>query len=153
VSIFLKDVTMRLRAHLHKRRGAAVVELAVLLPLLCFLFVAGVDFARVYYHQITVANAASSGALYGARDDFRAADTEGIKQAALADAKNLTPAPTVTSVTGLDALEHPCVNVTVTWTFSTVSRYPFIPSTIELSRTVQMRVAPTQPKELAAPAP
>lgn len=144
---------MRMRVHRRPgRRGATVVEFAVLLPLLCFVFVAGVDFARVYYHQITVTNAASSGALFGARDSVRAADTAGIKNAALADAQNLSPAPDVASVVGVDELGHPCLNVTVTWTFTTVSRYPFVPNTIKLSRTAQMRVAPTEPKELAAAA-
>jgi Flp pilus assembly protein TadG len=40
-------------------RGAATVELAVLLPFLCFLFVAAVDSARVLYDGITVQNCAA----------------------------------------------------------------------------------------------
>jgi len=135
------------------RYGAAVVELAILLPLLAFLFVAGVDFARVYYPALTITNAASSGALWGARDDVRAADTAGIRKAALADATDLKPPPTVTSVIEKDELGHACIKVTVTWTFNTVSRFPMVPNTLNLTRTVQMRIAPTQPKDVAATSP
>jgi Flp pilus assembly protein TadG len=39
-----------------ERRGAAIVELAILLPLLVFLFVIGTDFARSFYYSLTVAN-------------------------------------------------------------------------------------------------
>jgi Flp pilus assembly protein TadG len=129
------------------RPGATVVEFAVLLPLLAFLFVAGVDFARVYFQMITLNHAASSGAIWGARDEVRAANTEGIKQAALADCTDLDPPPTVTSVKGVDGLNHPYLEVTVSWTFTTVSSFPLVPNTVVLSRTVQMRIAPTQPKE------
>ncbi len=139
---------MQLRAHRQARRpGAAVVELAVLLPLFVFLFVIGVDFARVFYHSVTVTNAARSGALFASRDEVRAADTAGIENAVREDAKNLSPPPTVGSVRDLDALGHPCIKVTVTWTFKTVSLFPGVPNTVALSRTVQMRIAPTVPKE------
>jgi Flp pilus assembly protein TadG len=135
-------------AQRQSRPGATVIEFAVLLPLLAFLFVAGVDFARVYFQMITVENAASGGALWGARDEVRAADTEGIKKAALTDCTDLDPLPTVTSVRGVDGFKHPYLKVTVSWTFTTVSRFPLVPNTVVLSRTVQMRIAPTQPKDL-----
>ena len=137
---------MQLRAD--KRPGATVVELAVLLPLLAFLFVIGVDFARLYYHLVTVTNAARSGAVYGSQDPVKALDTVGILGAALNDSKNLSPAPIVASTIDVDALGYPCVNVTVAWTFRTVSRFPGIADTVLLSRTVQMRIAAKQPKEI-----
>ena len=46
------------------RRGATVVELAVLLPLLVFVFVIAVDFARVFYYSLTLTNCARAGAMY-----------------------------------------------------------------------------------------
>ena len=128
------------------RRGAAVVEFACLLPLLVFLFVVGVDFARVYYPLVTITNASRTGAIWASQDVLKAADVEGIRKVVLDDAKNLTPAPTVTSVTGTDELGEPYVRVTVTWEFTTVSQFPGIPSPIVLSRTSQMRVAPKFPK-------
>ena len=137
---------MQIRAK--KRTGASVVELALLLPLMAFLFVIGVDFARVFYHLVTVTNAARSGAMYGAQDPVKALDTAGIRAAVLADATNLKPAPVVTPTQGMDALGNPCVNVKVDWTFQTVTIFPGVPHTVLLSRTVQMRVAPKQPKEI-----
>ena len=131
-----------------KRSGAAVVEFACVLPLVAFLFVIGVDFARLYYHLVTVTNAARSGAMYGAQDPVKAQDTAGIRTAALADATNLKPSAVVTPTTSTDALGHPCVNVKVTWTFHTVTSFPGVPGTVDLSRTVQMRIAPKQPKLL-----
>ena len=113
-----------------------------------FLFAIGVDFARVFYHMVTVTNAARSGAIFASRDEVRAKDEAGTREAALDDAKNLKPAPTVASVRELDEEGNPCVKVTVTWTFNSISRFPGVPNTVALSRTVQMRIAPTVPKEI-----
>ena len=46
------------------RRGAAAVELALLLPVLVFCSMMTVDFARVAYVQVTLQNCARNGALY-----------------------------------------------------------------------------------------
>jgi TadE-like protein len=46
------------------RRGAAAVELALLLPVLVFCSMMSVDFARVAYAQVTLQNCARNGALY-----------------------------------------------------------------------------------------
>jgi Flp pilus assembly protein TadG len=134
------------RAAVPGRRAVAAVELAVLLPLLVFLFVIGIDFARAFYFALTITNCARDGAIYGSMDPTHAADTTGIQQMALADASNLSPAPNVSSTTGTDGQGNPYVSVTVTWTFNTVAAYPGVPSPITLSRTVQMRVAPVLPK-------
>lgn len=56
------------------RRGAAEVELAVILPVLVLLFVVAVDYARVFHYALTVANCARNGALYG-RDTASAAES------------------------------------------------------------------------------
>lgn len=132
-----------------KRRGAALVELAVLLPLLLFLFAAGVDFARVYYYYLTITNCARNGALYGSKDETYAADSAGIEKAALADATNLSPPPSVSSATATDAVGHPCIRVTLQWKFGTITRFPGVPQTMNLTRTVEMRIAPKTPKDIA----
>src|SRR5688500_14469174 len=87
-----------------RRRGAAVVELAVLLPLLVFLFVIAVDFARIFYYSVTLTNCARAGAMY-ASDPTTSGESAfaSTQAAALADATNLSPPPTVTSVNGVDA--------------------------------------------------
>lgn len=128
------------------RRGVAVVELAVLLPILTLLFVVAIDYARVFYFAVTVGGAARNGALY-ARDKVLAAESPftSTTEAALADAKGLSPTPTVASKTGTDEKGQPYVEVTVTYTFTTLTNYPLVPSTVTLARTVRMHTAPVTP--------
>ncbi len=132
------------------RRGTAAAELAILLPLLAFLFVASVDFARVYYYTLIVTFCARDGALYGCIDTAHSTDTSGIANAATADAGLLSPAPTVTSSTGTDSNGNPVVRVKVVYTFTTATSYFIpnlfdIPSSYAITRTVQMRVPPAVP--------
>jgi Flp pilus assembly protein TadG len=128
------------------RRGAAVVELALLLPFLIFLFLVAVDYCRLFYYSQTLASCARNGALYGS-DPVAAAQSPypDLTSAALADASNLTPSPSVSSTNGTDSSGNPYVEVTVSWTFQTITNYPGIPSTVNLQRKVRMRVAPTAP--------
>lgn len=132
------------RARLH-RRGAATVELALLLPFLCMMFVVAVDFSRVFYFSLTVTNCARNGAVYGSADPVRADDQTGIETAAKADASNLnTQQLTVTSKT--DGASPPnYVDVTVQYPFATITSYPGVPGALTLSRTVRMRVVPNVP--------
>jgi len=122
------------------------VEFALLLPLLAFLLVVGIDFARVFYYSLTLWNCARQGALY-ASDPVAAAQSPytSITQAALADAGGITPAPTVSSTSGVDSAKNPYVQVTVQWTFSTITNYPGVGDNFPLTRTIQVRVAPTVP--------
>ena len=124
------------------RRAAAAVEVAVLLPFLVFLFAIAVDFARVFYFSQVIENCARNGAIYGSNLVTAQSPYSSIQQAALADAADLNPQPTVTSTNGTDASGNPYVQVNVTWTFQTITGFPGIPSRMNLSRTVQMRVAP-----------
>lgn len=125
-----------------RRRGAVAVELAVMLPLLTFCFVVGVDFSRVFYHVQAVQNAAQSGALYACQSATTAANTDQIKATAQADAADLSPTPSVTSALGTDADGNATVSVTVAYTFKTITNYPGIPSSTALTRTVTMRICP-----------
>jgi Flp pilus assembly protein TadG len=127
----------------HERTAAATVELAVLLPVIFFLFVITVDFARIFYYSQVIQNCARQGALYASDPKAPAANLySNLQQAALADAPSLNPQPTVTSTTGKDQTGNSYVSVTVTWPFQTVTGFPGIPSNVTLSRTVQMRAAP-----------
>jgi Flp pilus assembly protein TadG len=130
------------------RRAAAAVELAVLLPFLVFIFLIATDWARIFYYSVIIENCARQGAIYQmdalAQTKSPYAD---LSHAALADASDLSPQPTVSSGSGTDATGNAYVTVTVTWTFNTVTtNFPGIPSTVILSRTVEMRTAPTTPK-------
>jgi Flp pilus assembly protein TadG len=120
--------------------------MALVTPPLVYLALAAVDFGRVYYVTDVLSNCASNGALY-ASDSFvqQASPYSSVSQAALADASNLNPTPTVTSSGGTDASGNSYVSVTVTYTFTTIVNYPGIPSSTTISRTVQARVAPSVP--------
>jgi Flp pilus assembly protein TadG len=127
-----------------KRCGSSAVELALLLPLLGLLFLFTIDFARLYYHYSIVTNCARNGALYAS--DPRApveSPYPNVTAAALADASDLTPQPTVSPPTY--SSDGSTVQVTVTYPFTTISNYPGLPNPINLTRTVQMRVAPLAP--------
>jgi Flp pilus assembly protein TadG len=133
---------MRYRAHFD-RKAVAAVELTVLLPFLAFLFVIAVDFARIFYYSQIVENCARQGALYESDPKAPAANLyTSVSDAALADASDLNPKPTVTSATGKDTAGNAYVTVTVTWQFQTITNFPAVPTNMTISRTVQMRAAP-----------
>jgi Flp pilus assembly protein TadG len=129
-----------------KRTGAAVVELAVLLPLLVMLFIVATDFARVFYFSVTLNNCARAGALY-AYDPTAAPESAfaSTQAAALAEATNLSPQPTITTTNGVDGSGRAYVEVTANYTFQTVTSFPGIPNNVQLSRTVRMFVAAATP--------
>jgi Flp pilus assembly protein TadG len=127
------------------RQGVAAVELAILLPFLAFLFVIAVDWARLFYYSVTVTNCARNGALYNSDPVAQAISPyPNVTQAALADAPNLSPTPTVSSTSGTDAYGA-YVEVTVSYPFQTVTNFPGVPNTTNVVRTVRMSVAPRTP--------
>lgn len=129
------------------RKAVATVEMAFIVPVLAFLFLIAVDYGRIFYHSITFASAVRNGAMYGSGRPERATDVDGIRNAVLEDAENITPAPDVTSATGNDAEGHPYVEVTISYTFHTLTRYPGLPEAVFVQRKARMRVAPLLPKD------
>lgn len=126
-----------------RRRGAATAELAVVLSTLVFICIATCDHARSVYDAVTVANCARNGALYACDSTFAASTPyTSIQQAALADAGNLSPTPTVSSTTGTDTGGNQYVLVTVSYAFQGTINYPGIPGSSTISRTVKMAVTP-----------
>ena len=121
------------------RRGTAVVELAVLLPLLVLLVMITIDFARDYYFSQTLVNCARAGAFY-ASDPSTADESpfESVEAAAVSDAPNLNPPPTITSVSGVDGQGRAVVSVTAEYKFRTIGKFPGTPREIPLRRTVTM---------------
>ena len=73
---------MRGRAARGGESGAALVELAFVLPMLVLLTVGTVDFARVFYIGMVLTNAARAGAQYGGQTVGRSTDTAGMAAAA-----------------------------------------------------------------------
>jgi Flp pilus assembly protein TadG len=128
-----------------RRKGVAAVELAVLLPVLMFLFVIAVDYARICYYSLTLANCARNGALCASNAFAYPMPYSSIAQAAIADGSSLTPPLATSNVTvanGTDTDGHPTVTVTVQYTFQTITGYPGLPASVNLTRSVEMRVAP-----------
>jgi Flp pilus assembly protein TadG len=146
------------------RDGAQVVELALLLPFLAFMFIIVLDWARIFYYSITVSNCARNGALYMAFQQSASTTTapytdsglvnlyvnaaNPVTAAALADASNLAPAPTVATNTGSDTYGN-YVEVTVAYAFQSVTGFsvpPFsVPPNTSLSSTCRMYVCPETP--------
>ena len=52
------------------RRGGAMIELAIALPLLILVSIGVMDFGRVYFTSVAVSNAARAGAEWGAVTGF-----------------------------------------------------------------------------------
>jgi Flp pilus assembly protein TadG len=144
----------------------ATVELAILLPVLMFLFVVAIDYARIFYAAVTIQNCARNGAYYVSNypnssylynDIYGYTNTD---QAVMSDASNLIdpndsstkPTYTVsydTSPNGPFTNTSPTTNcyvqVTVTWTFHSITNFPGVPSQVTFSRSSVMKVAPAMP--------
>jgi Flp pilus assembly protein TadG len=147
-----------LRGILRSQSGQSLVELALLTPILLLLVIGTVDMGRYAYISIQVGNAARAGAAYGAQSPIKAADTTGIKSAALNDGENI-PGLNVTSTFVCEcdnggaitstACTSACttgnevtsVQVTASGSFSTLFNYPGIPSPLFISSTAKLRVA------------
>jgi Flp pilus assembly protein TadG len=139
--------------------------LAILLPFLAFMFVIAVDWARIFFYSITVTNCARNAALYLSQQQSAKTTTtpytdsgyvnlyvnaaSPLTAAALADAPDLTPAPTVTSTSGSDSY-GPYVEVTVAYPFQTVTHFTvgnfLVPASTNVTSTVRMYVPPESPK-------
>jgi Flp pilus assembly protein TadG len=81
----------------HGEAGQALVETALVLPLLVTILLGGAEVAQVAYAAIEVANAARAGAEYGAQSGGTASDTAGIATAAANDAADITTLTTTSS--------------------------------------------------------
>ncbi len=133
----------KIRRTRERRSGAAVVELAVLLPFLAFITVIAVDWSRIFYFTLTLNACARNGALYAA-DSVLAKNSpyQSAAEAAQAEAPHLNPKPTVTVNYTTDSNNEPVVDVTVSALFSTITNFPGVPPSQTISHTVRMRMAP-----------
>src|SRR5262245_45468716 len=114
------------------RSGAAAVELALVSPILAFLFVVTVDFARVFYYQMTLQDCARNGALFGA--NLRSYQETGwvspysaATKVVVADGATLNPPLATEQVTitpGVGSDGHANVTVTISYPFKTITQFP-----------------------------
>jgi Flp pilus assembly protein TadG len=137
------------------RRGAAAVELAMLLPVLVFSSMMAVDFARVAYVQVTLQNCARNGALYEfyTKAGFTLpAGWTSLSTAASADASTTygngttsiaSDASFSVTATSPASSSNNYVTVTVTYAYKpmalpAMSTLPSIPGSITLSQSATM---------------
>lgn len=144
---------------IESERGSALVEFAVIFPLLLLLCMGTADFGRLFFHAVTVVSAAGTGAVFGARDNIQAGNFNAMEQKALEDADDIPDAfataaqfcqcPDGTEVDCKDILVVSCpgygkprayVQSNVQQTFEVLGPYPGIPKTTLIGRTAYMRV-------------
>ena len=127
------------------RRGASTVEMAIVLPFLTLLFLITIDFCRIFYFTITVENCARNGALW-ACDAFAQSESPyaTVTEAARADFPQdrrgqlqiSDPAPVVSQ----DGVSY--AQVTCTYPFETLTRFPGVGGPWTVTRVVRARVVP-----------
>ena len=74
-----------LRARNPRCRGQALVEAAIIFPLLLLLLLGVEEVGRLAYTAIVTSHAAHAGAMYGAQNDVTVVDNAGMVQAAVGD--------------------------------------------------------------------
>jgi len=138
-------------------RGGALVELAVVLPVLILIAIGVMDYGRVYYTSVTVANAARAAAEWGAygrtgsSTSYSDIQNFGNLEGADAGTITITPTPpvcrcsptggTVSCTNSCGGYGAPQVYVTATATKSValILRYPGLPPTVTISRSATFR--------------
>lgn len=126
------------------RRAAVAVEAAILLPTLVLLAVIAFDFCRVFHYATAVTDCARAGAIYASDPVTQSESPYGsVQAAALAEWPSGLGAPPTVDMTTTTEGGHAYADVTVRYTFRTVAAYAGTPVTVNLSRTVRVRV--TQP--------
>lgn len=143
--------------------GLALIEFAIVIPMLVLLVVGLIETGRFMYLSIMVGNAARAGVQYGAQSVVTMGDTSGMRRAALNDGQNISglsitsagtvcacwnesaessPAPscsTISCPTGYHRVVY--VQVTAAGSFSPLVRYPILPSSYSITKQAIMRVS------------
>jgi Flp pilus assembly protein TadG len=132
--------------------GQALVEFALLLPLLCFSLIGGIDVARIYAMQLAVQNGARAGAesavlgynLNSAQITAHVAQEMG-RTPGMTVGANVCPPVNAgetciepTLISGTPSYQK----VRVRYIFSTIISWPLMQTKFTLDRTTQFRVFP-----------
>ena len=152
---------MKIRDSLAKRRsfarsesGAAIVELAIILPVLVLLAIGVAEFGRVYLTSITVANASTAGSQYASLNSGinDAAIIQAVRDDAADPSLEVNPINRVCRCPGSEAavactstcagygIPQYFVEVTTSKTIGLLFRYPGLPATISVSRMSSFRI-------------
>lgn len=117
-------------------RGQALVELALLAPLLALLTLGALDLGRAYFAYTAVVNAAREGAMCASLGTLCPA---GAAAAATAEVNGLLPGGIATTVAGGGG-SGAAVTVTVQYSFSLVTTAVFASTTVPIRATATMVV-------------
>ncbi len=149
---------MKARKLLRSQSGAAIVEFAIVAPVLIFLVIGLIEIGRYMYFGIVAAHAAEAGAVYASQTIATSRDLDGTKSAVSSDSSSITwttvaPVPycsqsgatvacPTTNNTTLDTSNGLVyyVTVKVQGTLNTLLNYPGIPNGIPLTASATMRV-------------
>ncbi len=101
----------------HEHKGQAMVEMALLLPLLVLLAIGMVDLGRAFYYKEAITNVAREGARYGASDPH--ATESQIEAAALQENDGLISGITVVPNDG--NMGDDTVSVTASYKFTLIT--------------------------------
>ena len=141
------------------RRGTTTVALAATLPLLVLMMVGAADFARIFYHTITLANASGTAAFYGSQGHIESVSFGDIGTVAAGDARNLAgvtanaelfcDCPTSTGGAGVDCTDGDCgaygyprsySKTSVQQTFELMLPWPGVPNPVAITQQTYTRV-------------
>jgi Flp pilus assembly protein TadG len=133
------------------RKGAALVELALMLTVLVLLTLVALDFARFAYYYVATSNAAGAAARFAAfhpaTPTTMNALNAAVYQTAIDDLQgvvgydvNNVTVPNVVIATDPAPFHFQRVRVRVDYAFSTLFTWPGIPSQFTMSRSVEMRI-------------
>ncbi len=131
------------RAAVRGSGGQAIVETALILPVLLIVLIASFDGARALLAGSVIQSAAQAGAQYGALSSSNAADASGIASTVRAEVvlpQATGTNPTVTSSTGTDAQGETQLTVSATYTMTALLPYPGLPSTFTITRRAVVQV-------------
>ncbi len=138
----VRRVRFRENNPLETRRAAAVVEFALVLPVLLIIFVAAVDFARVFYNTQVLTDCARTAAQFAANPDLADRTSyESVVDLARTCVADLDPQPTFAFATGTDSQSRAYVEVTVSQPFTLICPFVF-QSRYQLSRTARAHLYP-----------
>jgi Flp pilus assembly protein TadG len=125
-----------LRKWIKGTRGQALVEFALILPLLILILMGIIEFGRLWMTMITLSGAAREGARWAAVT----APDHGLVEAAannVLDAAGLGPGNI--TISGPNAQNDVAVTVEITYTVITGSILPGFSGTLQLARSAVMR--------------
>jgi Flp pilus assembly protein TadG len=145
-----QSAAQRVRPESSKEKGQAMMEFALLLPVLLILLLGIIEFGRAAYYAIEVADAARAGAQYGSQSLADAANPGNIAAAAQNNAQDMGGALTVNApqtacvcpgggVAGSCEAALACcyplvyLTVTTTYNFTPLFNYPGLPTTYNLT--------------------